>query len=121
MAEQFPPLSIDNPPPSAVCGCDCGCRRRLNQGNAMGQELESEYDAPTDNREILAETSQDPEPKVIWHADPDTINPDEWANAPVVLLICAACFVGEHKGPTIGERRDESMSDNQKQSGPESE
>lgn len=92
----FPPLSIDGPPPTAVCGCDCGCRRPLNEGNAMGQEIESPYDAPHGAVERIGDAPADA-PRINWHVDPDTVDPEEMANAPIVLLICADCFVGNHK------------------------
>lgn len=93
----FPPASIDNPPSTALCGCDCGCRRPLTPGNAMAQEIASESDAPSGAVERIGDAPEG-SPKIIWHVDPDTVDPQEMAEAPVVLLICADCFVGAHAG-----------------------
>ena len=54
----------------AVCGCDCGCRRRLDGGNAMHADITDQPGAP-------------------W-------GPVEAGDPRVYLLVCAPCYVGAH-------------------------
>jgi hypothetical protein len=82
--------AIDRAPENAMCGCDCGCERLLNDGNVMGEQMDVK---PADIEPNDAEES------VVWHVDPDTVDMEAVANAPVYKLICADCFVGNHKSP----------------------
>lgn len=55
-------------PGGALCGCDCGCDRVLNEGNVMG--------------ETIVEAERD------WNGDVLSV--------PIVLVICSECYVGSH-------------------------
>lgn len=77
--------SIDRAPENAMCGCDCGCTRLLNNGNVMGEQMDVQP----------AEVEAD-DPTIEWHVDPATVDMEALANAPVYKMICAECYVGNH-------------------------
>ena len=66
---ELPPITPENFPEGIICGCDCECKRPLNDGNVMAEEVEAEENE--------------------W-------NGDQLAPA-VDLLVCAECFVGNHR------------------------
>lgn len=65
-------------PEGAHCGCECGCRTRLTEGNAMEEDITDELYKP-------------------WETP--------LADSPHVrLLICADCYVGQHHAPSPEDR-----------------
>jgi hypothetical protein len=65
-------------PPGAVCGCACECRRLLTVGNVMSEDVTDDPAAPW-------ETSEPESPRVY-------------------LLLCAECYVGNHRTPHQASR-----------------
>jgi hypothetical protein len=61
----------------AICGCDCGCSQPITDGNLMSQELTPEELSP---------------------GEPSFLDTDE---PTVHLIICAECYVGNHKAGAV--------------------